>query len=239
MNINIVPENYLIAFVKSKIFIFAFFKLSCLLEREVQMKKVLIISMIFSLCTLCITNQIIAQESKGKLILRSLAWQSEERVPKKVKSQIDYSGIIWGITDSSLIITKTGRKFIEANFQYFTRFKDELTLELKTGNYKITCIGYENNSISKDFNEQLSKNSFFNLDILSFDILPEKTTIIEILPMIIKDAKSNFSVKIKMYMPNFITKIIEDGNLKAEKIIDLRNENSIAWDDYQGPLKFK
>jgi len=209
------------------------------LKKDVKMKKIILIYAILFMSSLFLVGGAISQETKGNLIFRSLPYQSEEKIPKDIKSQLDYKGIIWGFKDSTLVVTKTSPTYINAEFPYTTRYGEEKSIELKTGKYNITCIGFENNSVAKDVNEQLSKNSFYNVNVLSFNVTPDKTTIIEILPMMIKDTKSNFSTKYKMFIPEFITKIIEDGKITAEKTIDTRTENSISWDDYTGPLKIK
>lgn len=41
-----------------------------------------------------------------------------------------------------------------------------------------------------------------------------------------------------LYVPQLFVKIIEEGAVKNEAVINYRTAASIAWDDYDGPLKF-
>ncbi len=80
----------------------------------------------------------------------------------------------------------------------------------------------------------LKKGAYFNLDIQTFDVVAGKTTTIEVHPTIQK--KSTFFVK--FFTPGLLVRVIEEGAVKTERVINERTDASIAWEDYNGPLKF-
>jgi hypothetical protein len=73
---------------------------------------------------------------------------------------------------------------------------------------------------------------------MTFTVAAGKTTTLEIRPVLQKQTQSSFLVKIKMFMPDLWTKVIEDGVETEETVINQRMTTSISWDDYSGPLKF-
>jgi hypothetical protein len=205
---------------------------------EAPMKKIAIITSIFLL--FCFnTESIRSQETSGKLIFKALEYTSEAKLKKNIVKQLEHAGILWGHNDTCLIVSLVNRKYVNADLNELTRYGDEKEVELKPGSYTITCIGYILNSVSKDIDVVLSKSAYFNLDILSFEIKSDQTTLIEILPVMQKQVKRGFSSGLKMYLPDYHTKIIENEKVLAEAIINLETDKSIQWDDYNGPLKFK
>jgi len=48
--------------------------------------------------------------------------------------------------------------------------------------------------------------------------------------------KSTFFVKV--FTPELLVRVIEEGAVKTERVINERTDASIAWEDYNGPLKF-
>jgi hypothetical protein len=61
-----------------------------------------------------------------------------------------------------------------------------------------------------------------------------KTTTLEVHPTI--ESESTFLLK--FFMPELLVKLVEDGAVKQEVVINNRVESSIGWNDYTGPLKF-
>ena len=107
------------------------------------------------------------------------------------------------------------------------------------GDYTITCIAHELNSDSTSVEKFLSKNAFFNIDVLKFTILPGKTTTIEVSPAY-KPQSTWFRLsKVTMYIPEVTVQVLVDGVPTGEPVvINRRTDKSVAWDDYKGPLKF-
>jgi hypothetical protein len=81
----------------------------------------------------------------------------------------------------------------------------------------------------------LSKGAFFNENVLSFRIEDDKTTTLAIKPTI--RASSGFFLK--LFMPEFLATASLDGSVSPEVSLNSRTEKSVAWDDYNGDLKFK
>jgi hypothetical protein len=102
----------------------------------------------------------------------------------------------------------------------------------------LTCVGYIHDSNSRDIDKVLSASAFFNEDVLAVEINANKVTTLEVSPVVKKQAHSSFLVKVKVFMPDLNVKIIESDSVVDEAIINHRTEQSVAWDDYSGPLKF-
>jgi hypothetical protein len=50
--------------------------------------------------------------------------------------------------------------------------------------------------------------------------------------------ESESTFLLKFFMPELQVKLVEEGVVKQEAVINNRVESSIAWNDYNGPLKF-
>lgn len=80
----------------------------------------------------------------------------------------------------------------------------------------------------------LRKGAYFNLHVLTFDVVAGRTITLEVYPTI--QAESTFLLK--FYVPQLLVKILDEGTVRNESVINDRTAASIAWDDYDGPLKF-
>jgi hypothetical protein len=107
------------------------------------------------------------------------------------------------------------------------------------GDYTITCIGFDFNSTSANVDKSLSKNAFFNIDVLKFTILSDRTTTIEVTSDF-KPQSAWFRLsKVTMYNPEVKVRVLQDGAQTGDAVvIDARTDKSVAWDDYKGPFKF-
>jgi hypothetical protein len=178
------------------------------------------------------------QES-GTLMFDLKAYTSEAKIPKESQKQLEHAGIHWAVLDKTVLIPLLNEKYVKAEFPYLTRFGEQKTLELKAGQYTITCIGYEIESISRDIDKVLAKNAFLNIDVVTFTVLPGKTTTLEIFPTYLEESKSRFLAKLTMFLPELKVRVLEDGMPKGEDlVISRRTDKSVAWNDYHGPLKF-
>ena len=80
----------------------------------------------------------------------------------------------------------------------------------------------------------LAKGGFFNENVLAFSIEAGKTTTLSLDPVIAKD----MTFLIEWYMPALLASVTIDSNTTEPKAINLREDGSVAWPDYSGPLKF-
>lgn len=175
-----------------------------------------------------------SQDSQGTLSLKIKPFVSEIKLRKKIIKQLESGALEWGVSGNQFVTTLANKRFLNFDLPYMNRFGTSKEIKLKPGWYDITCVGLiYNGGLSLD--EVLKKGAFFNLDILSFEIFEDKTTVLEISPNIEKSR----SLFLKVYMPDLLLKIIENGQVKIEKSISQKYETSINWDDYDGPLKFK
>jgi hypothetical protein len=78
----------------------------------------------------------------------------------------------------------------------------------------------------------LSKGAYFNVDVLTFEIRAGETTTLEVLPAITKES----TFFIKFFLPQLLVKVA--GSQDPGIVINARTDKSVAWDDYQGDLKF-
>jgi len=179
-------------------------------------------------------NPLYSQGSQGTLILELKPFKADIKLRKKILKQLESGALEWGISENQFVTTLANKRFLNFDFPYMTRYGTSKEIKLKPGKYNITCVGFIYDG-GLNVNKVLEKGAFFNLDILSFEIFEDKTTVLEILPNIEKSR----SLLLKMYMPDLLVKIIEDNQVKVETSISRKYETSINWNDYDGPLKFK
>jgi hypothetical protein len=194
------------------------------------------------LAALCLAlgmlRPVCAQQS-GTLIFDLKNYTSVAKIPKNVLKQLQHAGVYWGVLGNTLVIPFVNEKFVNADTPYLTRFGEQKSLELKPGQYSITCIGYEFDSTSSDPDKQLAKSAFFNSDVLTFTVLAGKTTTLDISPVIIPEAQWKGFARLSVFMPELRVRVIEDGEPKGEEVpINRRGDHSVAWNAYHGPLKF-
>jgi hypothetical protein len=174
----------------------------------------------------------------GTLVFDVKSLESDVKIKKNVRKQLEHAGLRWGISDNVLVIPLISQTFVKSELPHLTRYGEKKVIDLEAGQYRITCIGYVHSSNSRDVETVLSKSAFFNEAVMTFTVAAGKTTTLEIRPVLQKQTQSSFLVKIKMFMPDLWTKVIEDGVETEETVINQRMTTSISWDDYSGPLKF-
>lgn len=179
-------------------------------------------------------NSLYSQDSEGTLILKINPFVSDIKLRKKILKQLEIGALEWGISGNQFVTTLANKGFLNFDFPYMNRYGTSKKIKLKSGRYDITCVGFIYNGGSST-EKVLKKGAFFNLDILSFEIFEDKTTVLEITPNIEK-SKTLF---LKVYLPDLLLKIVENNQFKIEKSISQKYETSINWNDYDGPLKFK
>ena len=177
-----------------------------------------------------------SQKQSGILIIKVLNYKSDVKLKDEVEWKLKRSGISWYVKDSSLIITQINPQYIAIDSVKHTQCGSEIKIERPVGTYAISCIGYILSKSSKNVQKVLSTSAFFNMNVLKFNILPNKITEITFLPIIQKHK----TFLVDSFSPDIHVKIVEDGKVVMEDYqINTRTEASIAWDDYKGPLKFK
>ena len=174
-----------------------------------------------------------AQAATGTLVFDVKPFTSKVKLKEKIENRLKTGGIEWGAADGQLMITTVNKRFIRFDLPHMTRYGESKTLELAPGTYTIHCAAFiPEGGLSVE--KALAKGAFFNLDQLSFEIVEGKTTTLEVHPVI--ESESTFLLK--FFMPELLVKLVEDGAVKQEVVINNRVESSIAWNDYSGPLKF-
>lgn len=170
----------------------------------------------------------------GTLRLEIKPFTSEIKLKKKVEEQLRSGGIEWGIEGDLMVVTMVNKRFVDFDVAHMTRYGSTETLELPAGEYRLTGIGLEMVT-GFNVNKILDKGAFLNEDILRFTIVPGQETVVSINPVI----RSDMTFLIKWYVPALMTTINPGTEGAGEVAINLRNEASLPWRDYNGPLKFK
>jgi hypothetical protein len=176
---------------------------------------------------------LLAQDGPGTLVVDVKPFTSEVELKEKVETQLKAGGLEWGAAEGQVVIPLVPKKFINFDLPYLTRYGQKRSVELQPGTYRLTCVGFvPEGGLSVE--KVLKKGAYFNLDLLTFEVEAGKTTVIEVQPTIHK--KSTFFVK--FFIPELLVRLIQDGVVKAERVINERTEQSIPWEQYKGPLKF-
>jgi hypothetical protein len=169
--------------------------------------------------------------ASGTLVVDVKPFQSEVELKPKVEAQLKSGGLEWGVADGRMVVTLLNKRFVKVDVPNFTRYGESRTLELEPGTYRLDCIGFlPEGGFSME--KALSKGAYFNLDTLAFEIRAGETTTVEILPSITKES----TFFIKFFLPQLQVKVA--GSPDPAVVINARTDQSIAWDDYHGDLKF-
>jgi hypothetical protein len=181
---------------------------------------------------------LLAQQT-GTLAFDVENYTTNAKIPKNAQKSLEHAGVQWGMVDNTVVISLVSERFVKVDTPYHTRWGEQKTLDLKAGQYTITCIGFEPNSTSSDPDKSLSKSAFFNNDVVAFTVLPGKTTKLEISTKYLEKSLWRALAKINVYTPEITLRVLEDGTQKSEDVvISRRTDKSVDWDDYKGPLKF-
>ena len=187
----------------------------------------------------CAASALAAEPSEtGTLVFHVMDYESEVKIGKKIQAQLEHAGLKWGINEDVLVIPLVNEIYVNAELPYLTRYGATKSIDLKAGEYHITCIGFILRSNSQDVRKVLSKSAFFNERVLSFTIAPGKTTTLRVLPSMKKQSQLSFALYQTMFQPELKVTIIEDGAETEEMVINLPMTSTIPWDEYSGSLKF-
>lgn len=178
-------------------------------------------------------------QEAGTLVLDLKNYTSSAKLPKQVGTQLEHAGLQWGMVNRTLLVPLVNQKFVNIDTLSLTRFGERKELEMTPGDYAITCVAHELNSDSTNVDKFLSKNAFFNINVLKFTVARGKTTTIEVSPAYKPESTWFRLSKVTMYIPEITVRVLVDGTPAGEPVvINRRTDKSVAWDDYKGPLKF-
>ena len=180
----------------------------------------------------CLSQPVFAQAT-GTLVLDAKPFTSEVELREKIENQLKSGGLEWGIVGNQLVVTLVNKQFINAEISNFTRYGERKEISLPAGEYTLTCVGLiPEGGLSVD--KVLSKGAYFNEDVLTFTIEPGETTVLDVSSAI---RKQN-TFLLKFFIPEVSVSVVSNGVGFEPVPINLRDDDSIAWDDYSGPLKF-
>ena len=158
-----------------------------------------------------------------------------DRLNKALRSRVQFLTVDWGIEDNHLVISQVNPTLLDREFPHKIRFGENVSVELDSGAYEVSCVGFNLESNSKNLDKVLSKSAFFNLSVLRFQIAPGKTTTLEVVP----EVHRHKTFTLQMAIPELRVRVIEDGVEVGTGLLCRRTETAVAWDDYSGPLKFR
>lgn len=171
----------------------------------------------------------------GTLNFNVLPFRSDANLPRKVISQLESGAIEWGQKGNQIVVTMVNKRFIDFDVNHMTRYGSAETLPLPAGTYRITGVGLEMHT-AFSIDKVLAKGAYVNEDIIEFTIEPGRTTTLTIDPVIEKDATFFLS----FYMPALMASISTEGGTPTQpRALNQREATSIAWPQYEGPLKFR
>lgn len=196
------------------------------------MKKWMIAALSGLVLAVC-GNAAMAQQAMGKIVLEIKPFSTEVTLKKKVEATLRTGGLEWGAKDGQVVATMVNKRFINFEMPNFTRFDSKTEIDVPAGDYAITGIGFvPSTSFSPE--KALAKGAFFNERVMTFKVEPGKTSTITMRPVIQKNA----TFLLNFFQPALLTTVSSEGVESAEVSIVAKNEKSIAWPAYTGPLKF-
>ena len=159
------------------------------------------------------------------------------RIARRVRlgrrAQLKSGGFEWGVNGNEIVVTLVNKRFINAEISNLTRYGEREEIQLPAGQYTLTCVGLiPEGGLSVD--KVLSKGGYFNEDVLSFTIEPGQTTVLDVSSVIRKEN----TFFLKFFMPEVSVNVVANDIEFGAVPINLRDDRSIGWDDYSGPLKF-
>jgi hypothetical protein len=203
----------------------------CVILRSNEMSRVL--SCVFAVVLLMLSLSAQAQQTNGKLVVEFKDFTSEIKLKKKVETTLKSGGMEWGVKDGLVVFSMVNKRFVNFDMPNFTRYGGQTALDVPAGNYNITGIGLKPKTAFSP-EKLLDKGAYFNENIMSFTVQPGKTTTISIRPIIQKNA----TFFLNIYLPELLTSIVTEESKTEEVSIVERNDKSVDWSVYSGPLKF-
>ena len=183
---------------------------------------------------LCVcSSQSVFAQATGTLVFDSKPFTSEVELREKIENQLKSGGLEWGVVGNELIVTLVNKRFINAEIPNLTRYGEREEVQLPAGQYTLTCVGFiPEGGLSVD--KALSKGAYLNENVLSFTIEPGEATVLEVSSVIRKEN----TFLLKFFVPEVSVSVVANGVGFDAVPINVRDDASVAWDDYSGPLKF-
>lgn len=182
--------------------------------------------------SVCVSQPVLAQ-AMGTLAFDVQPFTSEVELKEKIEKQLKSGGLEWGVNGNQLVVTLVNKRFIQADVPHLTRYGERKEIQLPAGDYTLTCVGLiPEGGLSVD--KVLSKGAYFNTDVLSFTIEPGQTTVLDVSSVIRKEN----TFLLKFFVPEVSVNVIANDIEFGAVPINLRDDKSVAWEDYAGPLKF-
>jgi hypothetical protein len=186
-------------------------------------------ALVFSVCL----SQPVFAEATGTLVFDAKPFTSEVDLRPKIENQLKSGGLEWGVKGNELIVTLVNKRFVNAEIPNLTRYGERKEIQLPPGQYTLTCIGLiPEGGLSVD--KVLSKGAYFNTNVLSFTIEPGQTTVLDVTSVIRKEN----TFLLKFFVPEVSVNVVANDVEFGAVPINVRDEKSVAWDNYSGPLKF-
>jgi len=176
----------------------------------------------------------LAAFADGTLAINIEPFTSEVKLKDKVRKQLEGGGMEWGLAGNRMVVTSVNKQYVGPTINQLTRFGTNTSMNLPAGDYHICVVGmiYDGGmSVSK----VLSKGGYFNENVMTFRIEDGKTTTLDVRPII----RPASGALLKIFMPEYMAKTTLDTAVSPEVSLNGRTDKSVAWDDYNGDLKFK
>ncbi|WP_313455403.1 hypothetical protein [Stenotrophomonas sp.] len=174
----------------------------------------------------------------GTLFVQVERLQSDVPLSKTVMEDVRVGGVTWGVQGKQLVLVQADPRYVDYDYGFTTRFGHSHSVQLPAGEYQLTVVGLEpRQSYSTD--KQMNRAAFVTQNIRTVRVESGKTTQLHIEPLILDEDA------VRPFVPTLLT-LLTDPDVSLEQTrkaarptaISLRDQNSIAWPDYHGPLKF-
>jgi hypothetical protein len=182
------------------------------------------------LSMLAATTLACAQGTTGTLVLDMKSATTDTHLSKGVKNRLENAGLEWGVADGEVVFTIVNKRFVNFNLAQFTRFGEMTTVDVPSGEYKITCIGFVNEGGLLNPEKALDRGAYVNADVVTFRIEPGATTTLSVQPVMQKQA----GALVNLFMPDLL--VSPPGGGEPVRV-NVRTESSVPWATYTGPLK--
>jgi hypothetical protein len=170
-----------------------------------------------------------AAQEMGWLVLDVKRPKSTARMSKAVQRRVEHAGFDWGVKDGQVVLTLVKEQFVNFDLAHFTRFGETKPVEVPAGEYRITCVGFENEGALLNPEKALDRGAYLNVDVLTFRVEPGGITKLEMQPVIKKQAGA--------FVNLFIPTIQVTAPGAAAVTINARTDKSVPWSTYAGTLK--
>jgi hypothetical protein len=168
----------------------------------------------------------------GTLVVDIKPYAPANMMPRSVAKQLQDGALGWGVQDNRLVVSLVNRQFLDFPLDHMTAYGEQEAVTLPAGEYMVTGVGLRMVT-SEKAETMLRRGAFVNEDVMTFRIEPGKTTTLSINPMIQLDS----TLAVNFWLPTLVARVSNEHGEGAETALNQRGPDSIAWQQYQGPLK--